>query len=107
MDKVFSHENLAIVNSAKNLLELNNIACFIKNEYHAAGGHVGFSAIPVELWVHDSTQAATAQALLEKELAPDRQSEAWVCEHCGEKNSGSFEVCWQCQHAPGENSKSD
>lgn len=100
MQRVYSHENLAIVNTAKGLLELNDIQCFIKNEYHAAGGHVGLETIPIELWVHDSEQADHAVSILEKELDPDRKQADWVCRHCGEKNDGSFETCWKCQRAP-------
>ncbi len=100
MRKVFTHENLAIVSSAKNLLELNNIDCLVKNEFHASGGYVGFEAIPIELWVHDDAQAQQAIAILEEELAPDDPAQAWVCSHCGETNEGSFETCWKCQNAP-------
>lgn len=98
MHKVYAHENLAMVNSAKNLLEFSNIACFIKNEYHATGGYVGFESIPLELWVYDSTQAEKAIALLERELDPARQAEDWVCVQCGETNGSAFDVCWKCQN---------
>jgi len=100
MQKVYSHENLAMVNSAKNLLVLNGIACSIKNEYYAGGGHVGLSGIPVELWVEDSSQADNAIAILKQNLDPPGKGVDWKCPHCGETNSSSFEVCWQCQHAP-------
>ncbi|MCG8503214.1 MAG: DUF2007 domain-containing protein [Sphingomonadales bacterium] len=97
MKKVYSHENLAIVSNAKSLLELNNIDCLIKNEFHASGGHVGFEAIPIELWVQDDAKATEAISILENELAPDDPQSSWICSHCGEKNDGSFEICWKCQ----------
>lgn len=100
MRKVYSHENLTMVTSAKNLLELNNIDCFIKNEFHASGGHVGFEAVPVELWVHNDAERDNAVTLLEKELSAANELPDWTCQHCGEENSGSFETCWQCQKAP-------
>lgn len=100
MNKVFTHENLAIVSSAKSLLELNNIDSFIKNEFHASGGHVGFEAVPIELWVHDPEEAKRAIELLESSLDPDRQQPQWQCSHCGESNAGSFETCWKCQKPP-------
>ena len=100
MRKVYEHENLALVNTARNLLELSNIACFIKNEYHGGGGHVGLSSVPIELWVHDSGQAEQAISLLERKLDPDRQGDDWRCEHCGEINGAAFDVCWQCQRTP-------
>lgn len=100
MNKVFTHENLAIVSSAKSLLELNNIDSFIKNEFHASGGHVGFEAVPIELWVYDSGEAEKAIELLESSLNPDQQQPQWECAYCGETNAGSFELCWKCQKPP-------
>ncbi len=99
MRKVYTHENLAIVTSAKNLLELNNIDSFLKNEFHASGGHVGFEAVPIELWVRDSAVADTAIAILEKELTEPEAGDAWDCVSCGEHNEASFETCWKCQQA--------
>lgn len=100
MRKVYSHENLAVLNMAKNVLEHNGIDCFVKNEYHASGGHVGWAAIPIELWVYDSEQEGNAAALLEKELNPCEKRVEWRCKHCDEENDGSFETCWKCQRAP-------
>tara|TARA_B110000858_G_scaffold89247_1_gene103082 strand:- start:4473 stop:4754 length:282 start_codon:yes stop_codon:yes gene_type:complete len=88
-----------ILNSAKGLLELYEIDCFVKNEYHASGGHVGFGSIPIELWVQDSDEAGRAISILEKELNPGKEKAGWECKHCGEGNDGSFEICWKCQRA--------
>lgn len=99
MRKVYTHENLAIVTSAKNLLELNDIDSFLKNEFHASGGHVGFEAVPIELWVPDDTVAEKAIDILEQELAKSESGEAWDCLNCGEHNEASFETCWKCQKA--------
>jgi predicted amidophosphoribosyltransferase len=38
------------------------------------------------------------------ELARSRaqaKTERWTCPHCGEKNPGNFEVCWNCERAKG------
>jgi hypothetical protein len=101
MLKVYSHENLTILYSAKNLLELNNIICFVKNEHYASGGHVGLSTIPVELWVADADDASKALTILEQELGNSRQIPSWQCTNCGEENDGSFETCWKCQRSTG------
>lgn len=102
MHKVYSHENLAIASSAKSLLELHGIDCFLKNEFHASGGHVGFEAVPIELWVYDSSRAQEAVSLLEQELNPSTDEPDWQCRHCGEDNDASFETCWKCQHPASE-----
>jgi hypothetical protein len=98
MRKVYSHENLSILTSAKNLLRLNGIESFIKNEFHASGGHVGWGAVPLELWVHDDAQGKAAVEILDQELSSSNQGSPWTCKHCGEENADSFETCWQCQN---------
>lgn len=100
MQKVYTHENLAIVTSARNLLAINGIDSFIKNEYHGAGGHVGLEAVPIELWVQDPGRAGEAVSILEKELGKSDNQPEWQCPGCGEINAGSFEFCWNCQAAP-------
>ncbi|MSR12865.1 MAG: DUF2007 domain-containing protein [Gammaproteobacteria bacterium] len=97
MHKVYAHENLAFVQLAKGLLELNNIQCFMKNEYHAAGGHVGFGMIPIELWVYNSADELAATVILAKQYGKHAQGAAWVCKSCQETNDDSFETCWKCQ----------
>lgn len=97
MKKVYSHENLSMVHTAKGTLELNNINCFLKNEYHGSGGHVGLEMVPIELWVYDAADEARAIALLEKQYGNKQPLPAWVCGRCQEENDGSFETCWKCQ----------
>ena len=96
MRKVYSHENLAMLQTAKGLLDLRGIDSFVKNEYHASGGHVGWESIPIELWVRNSADADTAIAILERELS-EPQLPDWTCSKCQEINAGSFETCWKCQ----------
>ncbi len=95
--RVYSHENLAMVHSARNLLALNGIDSFIKNEFHASGGHVGLISIPVELWVSDARDAGRAESLLRENAEAGDAGPSWRCPACGEENEGNFEVCWRCQ----------
>lgn len=97
MRKVYTHENLAILQTAKGLLEHNGIDCFVKNEYHASGGHVGLESVPLELWVHNSADAEKAISLLETEFSNSNEKPVWICNKCKEENDGSFETCWKCQ----------
>lgn len=91
MQKVYSHENLALVNSAKNLLALKRIDSFIKNEFMGSGGHVGLGAALIELWVFDDSQAAAATSLIEGELINAVEETVWQCTHCGEENEPAVE----------------
>lgn len=97
MKKVYSHENLAIVQTAKDLLEQQGIDSFVKNEFHGAGGHVGLEAVPIELWIHDVEQAGDAIDLLSKTLDSQHAKPGWVCDNCEEENAAAFETCWKCQ----------
>lgn len=97
MQKVYSHENLAMVQTAKGLLELSDIQTFLKNEFHASGGHVGMEMIPIELWVHNSTDASRAIQILEDQFRHDNDQATWICGKCSEENASSFETCWKCQ----------
>ena len=98
MRKVYTHENVAILYTAKNLLELNGIDSFLKNEFYASGGHSGLLGIPPELWVRDDQKADQAIAILKDELDDTNSNPAWVCNKCQEENEAAFEVCWQCQN---------
>lgn len=98
MNIVYTNENMAIVQSAKNLLEINGIECFLKNEYSAsAGGNLGIANTAVELWVRDAADAQKAAGIIEKDISNATEKQPWVCGKCSEENDGSFEVCWKCQ----------
>jgi len=43
-----------------------------------------------------SREFGTGERPAAQESGPD-----WTCSHCGERNPGTFEVCWQCGQANG------
>ncbi len=100
MKLVYTHENTAIVQNAKNLLENNGIKVILKNEF--ASGGAG-DLVPAETWPevyvlnkHDYTRAVElVSALSNKANEPD-----WFCESCKEPNGAMFESCWNCQAVP-------
>ncbi|NRA62614.1 MAG: DUF2007 domain-containing protein [Psychrobium sp.] len=97
MKLVYSNESLMSVNNAKALVEAQDIATFIKNEF--ASGAIGeVSAIDSwpELWVFDDSQSAQASEILNA-LNSNQDTVEWQCEQCDEHNDASFEICWNCQ----------
>ena len=98
MKKIYSHENTFIVHNIKNLVEAAGIEVFVKNEF--AQGAIGevstFDAWP-ELWVADERDFDKAVEIVSAAQG-DNGAADWVCDHCGEVNAASFELCWQCQH---------
>lgn len=98
MKLIYKHENQAVVYSIKNVLELNDINCFLKNEYSASiGGNLGLSNSFTELWVSDDNNYEKASSIIANEAVGSDSNNPWVCEACQEENEGSFEICWNCQ----------
>jgi len=95
---LYKDENSAIVHSAKNILEMNGIDSFIKNEdAQSMGARFGIDNTYLELWLSSEENFELAKSILEKEIINPEQKPAWDCSKCGENNEGSFEVCWNCQ----------
>jgi hypothetical protein len=101
MNLVYKHENKAILYSVRNLLELNGIACFLKNEHSASGaGNLGMSLIEAELWIVNSDDLDQANSLIGEMNSDSSTGPGWICKNCDEENEGSFEICWKCQSEP-------
>lgn len=98
--KIYSHTERFMVWRVKALLEEQGIPCFIKNEFAigAIGELAPMDVLP-EVWLVDSEWEARARQLI-NEVSAAQESPPWICPHCGEKNEGAFEVCWQCGRDP-------
>lgn len=97
MKKIFSHYERFMVWQVKQLLEDNNIPCFIKNEY--ASGAMGELApldVAPEVWLHDDEWQSKAEKLIAEVQHDTVKKPEWYCQQCKEINDGSFELCWQC-----------
>jgi hypothetical protein len=98
MNIVYKHENKAMLHSIKNLLELNGIECFLKNEHSASvAGNLGIGLSEAELWVLHSADMVKAKALIDDVNRNAPTEPEWTCAKCGEKNDGNFQICWKCQ----------
>ncbi len=98
MRLVYKHENKAILHSAKIVLELNDIKCFVKNEHSASiAGNLGISNTCAELWISNIDDYENAVSLLENEIVNSSSKPPWICDKCNEENEGSFDFCWNCQ----------
>ena len=49
-----------------------------------------------EVWVRRDSDLESAVCLVENFDAKINPENILSCESCGEKNPGSFEICWQC-----------
>jgi hypothetical protein len=97
MKMVYANENVFMVNNVKNLIEVQQISTFIKNEF--AQGAVGeisaFDSWP-EVWISNDEDFDLAIKIV-KSSQSSSKDEDWLCKNCSEKNDPSFEICWKCQ----------
>lgn len=102
MKLLHTEENLFLLNNLKNIVENNAIETIIKNEYLAGvSGEVPSIESWPQLWVLDDNKFDEAMDLVRDNLAAGASGgKDWSCEGCGESNSPSFEICWQCQQVP-------
>ena len=97
MKPVYTHENNALVQNAKNLLENEGLNVVIKNEFSSGGAG---DLVPNETWpelcVIDEKDYDKAIKIL-KSLSDKQDKPDWVCHKCKEPNGAMFESCWNCQ----------
>lgn len=97
MKHIYTHDNILVLHSVKNLLAINGIESFVKNEHTIpAGARHGISNIFHELWVVNDQDYQKAVGIIDTEIENPPQKQSWLCAHCNEENDGSFEICWQC-----------
>jgi hypothetical protein len=100
MRHIFTHDNIMVLNSAKNILALNGIESFVKNEHTVPiGANHGINNTFLELWILDDQEYDKASAIIENEIENPVPGDSWICDTCSEENDSSFEVCWKCQGA--------
>ena len=98
MKHIYTHDNIVVLHSVKNLLALNDIDAFVKNEQTApVGAQHGIGNTFHELWILNDQEYAAAKALIAREIENPAPKAEWVCDTCNEENEGSFEICWRCQ----------
>jgi len=100
MKRIYTHDNVVVLHSVKNVLALHDIDSFVKNEHTIpVGVRHGIGNIFHELWLQNDQDYAKACEVIKEKVEQKVSGKDWVCDNCGEKNAGSFEICWQCQHA--------
>jgi hypothetical protein len=100
MKHIYTHDNIVVLHSVKNILALNGIESFVKNEHTIpVGSRHGINNIFHELWILNDQDYQEASTVIENEIENPEPGEPWTCRSCGEENEGSFDICWKCQGA--------
>lgn len=96
MKKFYTHENRLIVYNIKNVLQQQDIATVVVNEYAAggAGDLATFDTWP-ELWLQDEADFERADSILQS-LFKGEENDFWYCKGCQERNHANFQICWSC-----------
>ncbi|MFT7470489.1 MAG: hypothetical protein ACI8XU_000378 [Kiritimatiellia bacterium] len=98
MQKIYTHENVVVLHSVKNILARNDIESFVKNEHTIPNGaRHGIANMFLELWIINDQDFAKASLVMEEQLNNPEPSDPWNCPKCDEENDGSFDFCWKCQ----------
>lgn len=98
MKRIYTHDNIVVLHSVKNVLSIHGIESFVKNEHTIpAGARHGINNIFHELWILNDQDSEKALTVIDTEIENPEPRDAWVCDSCNEENEGSFEVCWKCQ----------
>lgn len=98
MKHVYTHDNIVVLQSAKNILMQNDVEAFIKNEHTIANGaRHGIENTFLELWIVNNQDFQKAKEIIADRLTNPSEKPAWTCRKCDEQNDGSFDFCWKCQ----------
>ena len=96
MKRVYSSSLLAIVENVKNVLELNEIRCVLKNKHlSVALGDIPPIECWPQLWVADEDVERALQ-IIDTSVDKESQQGNWVCPKCKEKIEAQFTECWNC-----------
>jgi|SRR5579883_1025777 hypothetical protein len=91
MKKIFTSQDITLVNFYKSILEDNGIHAVVKNYYLTSGaGDIPANECIPELWIINDEKLDEA-----RELLSAGQAAPWQCE-CGERIGGQFVQCWKC-----------
>jgi hypothetical protein len=102
MIKVFEDFDITLVGHYQSVLESNDIATFIKNQFGTSGaGELPFVEVIPQLLILNDADADRARALINelREHKSPGKSRAWTCPGCGTPQEPEFTHCWQCSSA--------
>jgi hypothetical protein len=102
MIKVFEDFDVTLVGHFQSVLESNDIATFMKNQFGTSGaGELPFVEVIPQLWVLNDADIDRAKALIKELDNPESvvQPTQWQCPECGTPQEPAFTHCWKCSTA--------
>lgn len=102
MIKVFEDFDITLVGHYQSVLESNDIATYIKNQFGTSGaGELPFVEVIPQLWVLNEADTERAMVLIKELHDPKSQAEQqpWQCQKCNTPQEAAFTHCWKCSTA--------
>jgi hypothetical protein len=102
MIKVFEDFDITRVGHYQSVLESNDIATYMKNQFGTSGaGELPFIEVIPQLWVLNDADEERAIALIRELHDPvsGEQLQPWRCPGCGTPQEAAFTHCWKCSTA--------
>jgi hypothetical protein len=99
MKKVFTSTDHFMIGHIRNLLEIQGIACTIKN-LHISNlpAFIPSCEIIPEVWVLNDSDYPVAEKIVSQafDYSQIPQGEKWECPNCKEIIDPQFSACWNC-----------
>ena len=102
MIKVFEDFDVTLVGHYQSVLESNDIATYMKNQFGTSGaGELPFVEVIPQLWVLNEADEERAIALIRELHDPEagEQQQPWKCPDCDTPQEAVFTHCWKCSAA--------
>ena len=102
MIKIFEDFDITLVGHYQSILESNDIATFMKNQFGTSGaGELPFVEVIPQLFILNEADAERAKALIKELHDPEdnKQTQDWICLGCGTPQEAAFTNCWKCSAA--------
>lgn len=102
MIKVFEDFDITIVGHYQSVLESNDIATFMKNQFGTSGaGELPFIEVIPQLWVLNEAEADRAKVLIDELQDAGKRigQQDWQCPECETPQEAVFTHCWKCSSA--------
>ena len=99
MKMVFEDFDIMLVGHIQSVLESNEIATFLKNQFSTSGaGELPFVEVVPQVWVLNDGDEERANSLINdlQGSFADVSSGQWICASCDETQEAAFTHCWKC-----------
>lgn len=94
--QIYLAENALEANLIRGRLEADGIDCQLEGEaLSGASGELPTDVLQMPILVEPKDVSKAKRVIQDYESLTHQPT--WLCQHCGEYNEASFEICWQCQ----------